>query len=1572
MKRNAKRAIAALTIFMVQAPTFAQELNTSLPLTTIGQDLMWTVGDQSLKLTVPEAGRVRLELYSPQFDPSDYRSDRYYGDEAYSDKLPTTTFTLKNAAGQTVLTRTYGSGRHDWVTLIDQDLPAGEYHIETNTTGNGKNTFAVRLAGVRTELKADQLTVNVHSLEWVPAVHVNIDGPDYILRMYDGDGASELEARLVAPNGETHTLKVSGDLEWSDIPLPFEAGRYTIELRQPTHTKQYSNTIGFALKDRPLTVAEIDGEQLLQIDAELILPTGITPTSAQVTLAGKSFNVERHFEQKVEPGDYALAVAPVGGAQVTVQPAQLSIPKGGGGRAKVQIRPEVAVEIESDKAQVCVGDVVNITARATTAFAGQLPGELSLSAEGLTWKTAPTAQSGLSAAQPLVVHGEAIAQQPGQFKVSGALSQWQQSRNLNIEVLPSATSLELRREPLEAPHVGDTVTVRLSVTNTADVPVEFNLSDEPSEQLVPLDPVSWKGTLQPGETREVSYRAQVKIEGTVGLQAQLTTPGCAAVQTVRGSVQSGARELPPLARSSTLTLPFDAPAQAQTVLIAQALPQGASYVPGSSTLNGKSVADPLRGDSGKLYWQIKGESRGVLAYQVAHSDSLGVLPQPSLWAKLPGERIETLSGKIDQKDFETAKAIQAGEAEGENEGAIKLPLKETQVRVRDRITVVVEAPQGGTRPELLVNGTQVSHDQIGTEVQDSTRNVQRLTYVGVPLKAGPNVLRFGQDEITVYRVGATHKVELVPENLVADGGTPIRIRVRALDAYDKLTNQPTLTIRSNLEPRSPDAAPSEAGYQLLLRDGEGLLEIQPQSAPSVLNLEVLVDEKVETHRLNVVPDRSRVGVGVASATLGLDGNLDLSKDLQWQARGYAETPIGEGKLYVAADKDGLPKTENTLQRYSIYGDASTETVPLQGIDPVAAVYDHPGFRVAYKQTELPISVLPVGEKMTAFTAVTKSNPEVSGFAAGVPTDRVTNQEVVPDGTRVLRLNPIAPIVESSDTLEVVVREKGTGKELSRERLVLNTDYTLDYLRGIVTLVRPLARVDANFNDVVIVANYRLDGVNAERKLAYGAQILQRGQHHTLGAAVVSLDNTMTFGVRGTYDTETLKANALVAYSGGIQASADVSSQLSKDSSVSFKARYQDAGYKGLAPISVGLSVAGSYQAKITPLIGVAVDGEYHNNLAQTDAKSGGSVTGRVDAHFSPFTVGAGLKYGFGDIHGLGLVGKVAYDKDPLGVSLEHTQAFTGNLESTTNIAARYKFSSKATLGFTDRITWRKQEHAAALTLDSQLGNVNYAIGYELPTASGAGNRARFGVSTTLPLSDRLSLGVRGTALYDVAQKSGEVGAGADLKYQADNYSATVGGDVTYRQGHLESVVRGGVTGSVTENLTLSAEGTAEFRGEKGNGQRFSVGYAYRNRALSSLGFARYINGTMAAGKPELNTGISAEYRQPNWAVRGGFDTRTLLNDEGSFTAQYYAGATYYLTDWFGVGAWGRMISQPAAQFGMYGYGVEASVRALPGTWLSAGYNFKGFDGLPSAYTYTKPGAYLRLDVTLDETLGKGR
>ncbi|THF68065.1 DUF11 domain-containing protein [Deinococcus sp. Arct2-2] len=1596
-------SLTALTALLAAGSVAqAQEIDTSLPLTSIGDKLMWTVGDQNLNLSVPITGRIKLDLYSPRVDQSDYRSDTYYGDEQYdaNRSAVATTFTVTDAGGKVVLRRTFTPGAHTWETLLDQDLTAGQYRLNVETKGNGKNTFAVRLTGVSADVTAERLTVNVHSQDWVPAINMTTDGTvPYIVRMYDGDGASELEAQLRDEQGNITPLTVSGDLAYTDLKIPEAAGRYVIELRQPGTAKQYSNTAGFSLlragTATPITLTRVDQTGQLRVTAELILPGSTAATSADFTLNGKAERVDGSLTRRVPVGDYGLAAAPVAGATVTLDQSKLSVPKGGLAEALIQIRPEVALSLQTDKTEVCVGDRVTVTARVTTAFAGDLPMNLTLDTPRLDISGANTLDGTLNAGRPgeLTVVGTATT--AGPLTVSARLNLWEQGKTVALNVLPSATSLQLSRTPLAAATVGDEVTVTLAVKNTAAQSVPFVLTDTPSAGLVALDSTTFEGTLAAGESRTLTYRARVDAPGEATLNAQLNSPSCPAPQTVGGLLTAApvpvpesvvpepivvvpeVRPAPAQVRESVVSLPYNAPTRSNELVISHLPPAGATVTPGSSRLNKQPIPDPVVGPSGTLYWVIPATDakaqRGVVKYDLAHTDVLGVMAAPSLLSRLAGNRSELLEGKFDAADLNAARPLAAPLADitAENAGAIKLPLAGSLIRTRDRISVVVEAPLGDL-PTLTVNGQPVDSSTIGTNTQDGVRGVQRLTYVGVPLKPGPNVLSMNGQTVTVQLVGGTAEIQVLATQMLADGSTPLRVKFRALDAFGNLASLSSVTVRTNLEPRTPDANPSESGYQVRLTDGEGVLELQPQSSPTTLKLDLLNGDQVQRQSFEVRPDASRVGVGMLSATLGLDGSLNLQDDLTYQAKGYYEGPLAGGKLYAAADKDGLPTNENTLIRYPVAGDASTESVPLQGIDPVALTYDHPSFRAQYRTTALPIDILAVGEQFTALSASTKTNPSVAAFAALVPRDRITDTPLTPEGTRILRL-PNTDIAEGSETLVLVTLERtlqtdGTRKELNRVTLTRNVDYVLDVRTGIITLARALDTVDNDLNTLRVLASYRLLNAKDGRRLAFGAQIKQTGENYSVGAAAVSLDDRVTYGVGGRYDNGTLNAGALLTYSGGVQASADMTTKLGDDS-LSARVRYQDAVYAGLNGFGVGLNASANYNARLGANLNAIADGEFH----RTPTTEGGSVGARAEFRVAPFTVGGGFKYAFGDIYGLGAVGSVGYHRNPVDVDVVHVQPLSGNLDATTNITAKYRFNDKVTLGLSDAITWgagstNNITQSAALTLDSQLGNVNYALGYELPTASGAGNRARFGVSTALTLSERVNVGLRGSALYDLNKNEAQLGAGADVNYRSDRVSATTGTDLTYSGGKFGVVVRGGITGTITPHLTLTADALAEWSADK-TGLRASFGYAYRNRTFNSLGYARYMQGSLGGTQPELSTGLSAEYRQPTWAARAGLETRTLLNDPASFTLQAQIGGTAYITDRFGVGAWGRMITQPATSNTAYGYGLEASVRPLQGTWLTAGYNFRGFEGLPSA-TYTRSGLYLRLDLTLDETIGE--
>jgi hypothetical protein len=1013
---------------------------------------------------------------------------------------------------------------------------------------------------------------------------------------------------------------------------------------------------------------------------------------------------------------------------------------------------------------------------------------------------------------------------------------------------------------------------------------------------------------------------------------------------------------PEVRRSSEISLPFEAPVEARELVIAHDLPTGSTYQPGSARLGGKVIADPLLGRQGRLYWLIPAEQQGTLSYSVSYSGAVSELSPPALLARYGAERGEVLRGSIDAADLAAAQPFKVPTTQTENAGNIKSPIAGTIYRQRDRISVVVEGPLDQVLAPT-VNGVPLAAEQVGTRTQDSARGVQRLEYVGAPLRPGPNVIRLGTEEIRVSLAGVTARVEVTPLQLVADGNNLIKLRLRAYDAYGVLSSLQRLTVKTNLEPALPDADSGEAGYQISLNDGEGLLVLRPQSAPVQLTVSTLVGNREQTNRFEITPGGNRLAVGMVSATLGLPDFSVNAANFSYQARASLETPLAGGKLYLAADKDGLPGSENVYQRQPLYGDSSAESAPLQGTDPVAFTYDHPAFRASYKQGALPSDVLPLGESFTALQVSTKNpGPRVSAFLAAVPKDQV-KARLIPEG-RLLRLQQnVAP---GSESLSVLTLEKSTGRELGRVSLTRLSDYTLDTESGVVTFNQATEPLDADLNDVRIEVSYRLNNPKAQRQLSYGVQLWQQAQNYSVGAAVVNVGEVTTYGVRARYATEQARAGLLLAYSGGVQASADLDYRFSAASSFTARARYQDSAYAGLAPQSAGLNVGATYKTQLGSRVAASVEGEYHS----VKAAQGGSLTTRADYNFKPFSVGGGFKYAFGDRYGLGAVASAGYHQQPVDIDVVHVQPLSGNLDTTTDISAKFSVAKNVTLSLRDSYTWGKG-HVASLSTETKLGNTNYAVTYELPNASGGGNRARFGVDTSLPLSSAFSIGLRGAAVYGLSDGKSDLAAGADLRYQGTGLSGSLGSDVSLRDGAFGVVVRGGLSGSLTPNLTLSFDGTADLG--RSQGLRAAIGYAYRSGDLNSLGYARYASGSLAGATPELTAGVSAEYHRTHYAIRGGLDARELLSDAQSLTLQPSLGAVYYIGERFGVGAWGRALIQPGADNAAYGFGIEGSVRALPGTWLTAGYNLAGFDGLGNLYT--KKGLYLRLDLTVDESLG---
>lgn len=1591
-----KRAITTLTAALLGAAT-AQEIATSLPLTSVGNKLMWTVGDQDLKLVVGVSSRVQLDVYGAQFDPQDYRSPDYFGDENYSAAKPkepvSSTFILTNASGEVVKEFDYGAGAQDWQTFINEDLPAGTYTLKVRTEGNGKNTFAFRLNSISAAVQADHLNVTVRSNDWVPALNVYNPGGPLTVKLYDGDGPQELEAELRDAQGNVYPIKVSGQLEWDDIQVPEAKGNYTVFLRQPKDTFQYSNTVGFQLTGAPITVVNADTTGKLQLVAELVLPDETLPTQATVQVGEQSYEVQGAAGPFTLPAqEYPVTAAPIKGAEVTVDQSAVTVEKEQTKTVKVQVRPDVALSFSADKPEVCVGDVVKFTARATTEFERQtLPATMQVKLpEGFTAAGETTVTAKVDANNPgeLVFEAKAEASAAGERQVTATLLPWNKTQDLGVRVLPTATQIELRRADLAAAQPGDTVTVTLTLKNTSAVSAPYQLTDNPGERLEALDPATFSGELAPGEEKTLSYRARVRGEaaGQSDLQATLSS-ACDSRQTVAGTLSVTPPPPPPaktvvaVQRESTVRIPFDSPKAATQIVIAHEPPQDAVYVPGSSTLNGKGVADPETGPSGKLYWTTPGAPRGVLTYKVTHEGALGALASPTLVGKYAKNNLEVLVGDGNLDDLGSLRKISSAAESEENPGAVRLPLDGTVYRDRDRVTVAV---QGTVDDEAVptVNGVAVDAATLGKKVTDPGKGTLRREYFGQLLKPGENVISYGGQQVKVYLAGTPVSAELTPLQLVADGVTPIKVKIKLLDAAG-IANGTSVTVQTSLEPERRDAQPLVGSYQINLKDGEGVLEMQPLNTPTRFDVKVLVGDTPVSRSFEAIPSKTRVGIGTVSAG-ALLGSGGVAGEVR--AAGYLETPIGEGKLYVAGagalnaepDKDGqikfaqdrqagLPTTANPLERYPNYGDSSTHDIPLQGIDPVAFRYEHPDFNVQYRQSALPVDVFNLGINPTALSGFTRTNPQVSGFVAALPKDEV-RAEFPANGTRVLSLGK-AGLLADSEVIELVSVDARTGAEriTTLQRL---REYTVDYASGVVYFQKAVGLTDVEGNPQVVRVRYRLDDAMAQRQIAWGVQASSRlmDDRLTLGAAAVQLDGVTSVGVRARYADGISRADLLAAHSGGmlVNGTADVKTErLEARASV----RYQDPGYQGLNQVEDGIAADARAQYKLTERLGVGVSGYYRKDI-DTDGKpegdrNGGYADVRATYDFKPFSVGLGVRAGFGDQRGVGLVGSAGYSQGGYVVKVEHAQPISGELTPTTTLTATAPVAENVTLTARDEVRWGEGSRGS-IGLNSRFGMTNVAVNYDLPGAGGWGNRARFGVDTALPLGEKVSLGLNAGYLLDLAGDDDGWNAGASVRYKDEQLVATLGSDVAHKKDGFRVALKGGASYSLNDRLTLSADAT-HVRGPQPTdaGTNVALSAALRASQWQGLAYLRYKDGALAAQKPEVIGEANLEYHMPRYALRGGIAGRMLLKQPESATYQVSASGTYYVTDRLGLGLAGRALLQPATGYQAYSFGVEGSVRALPGTWVTLGYNPLGFSGINSNL-YTRQGAYVRLDLMLDD------
>lgn len=1058
-------------------------------------------------------------------------------------------------------------------------------------------------------------------------------------------------------------------------------------------------------------------------------------------------------------------------------------------------------------------------------------------------------------------------------------------------------------------------------------------------------------------------------------------------------------------------LTLSGPQNAVATVVAQKLPAGVSYQPGSATLEGQPLPDPRVGADGTLYFDLRGPPAGLLHFLLDGLTPEMTLPSAGLRVRYPGGLSEVLQGELSEQDLAAAHLLNA--AVPERDGVIRAPQDGLELRSRRTVNVTVDVPPdpaGGepvTSGVLSVNGTPVPDSRVGTRTLYSDGKV-RLLYIAVPLDIGDNRISALGDTVHVVSAGPAARLKITPRGeQLADGSSPLVYDLDVRDALGNPADLPSVSLTvAGSEPLDPDADPNQSGQQVRIVDGRATLQLRPLSLPGNVTLTFDVNGQKQVQAFRVGGDGKTLTIA--------HGGVQLSGgELSVQGEVSVETPVLGGKLYVAANTAGINQAPLPYSRHPAYGDASVQSQPLKAIGQVAARLELPSLHAEYGQDAAVDPVFGVHTGADGLNAETRGDTRFSVSVTPLPGDQTT-LTLTPDGTRVLRL-PGASVV-GSETLLLVTSQGGV--EVSRRALVRGTDYVLGQ-DGLIEFPAPLLPFDEAGNDLRLQATYRSGQPGGGNMgLAVGASVTRDfvlgdlppvtvlattsatspiGAASQTGSAPVYpvrgsvsaggllQSGVAAFGVHLQLKSEELGVDALFANAGGFYGSLS-GSYRTGPLQTSLALRAESSDYQGPGAGSPGLSVNAAASYALTPRFGVKLSGSLGRSGSAT--LSSGAVSGSGDLQTAvvaagvtysgaPFRAELLLRKNFVAGGGVGVQGLLGYARGGNELTLSHAQDFGAGM-SLSMLTATTALSPELKLGATLSRDWRLGKLNAGIILTGARAGVNYVASYDLPNEGGSLGRGRLAATTSIPLGPGLSSDLSASVSTD-AGLTGSLGV--TLKFQDPGTQASVGADASLSPQGSKFDVKAVATLSYGQGWSLSGDGLSEFGSAAATGHRYGLGLAWRGEMVSALGYLRYRSGSF--GEDRLSAEVSAEER-PDWRSEAERDpaligpklpVRQSLQLRQSVAVGVPLGgakptllglgsAAYWLTDSLSLGGHLGALYQPGSPLGTV-LGVEASYLPLPGLSVTAGYNFRGVASDLGSQP-TRQGVYLRLDLMADE------
>ncbi|WP_455217543.1 OmpA family protein [Kaarinaea lacus] len=468
-----------------------------------------------------------------------------------------------------------------------------------------------------------------------------------------------------------------------------------------------------------------------------------------------------------------------------------------------------------------------------------------------------------------------------------------------------------------------------------------------------------------------------------------------------------------------------------------------------------------------------------------------------------------------------------------------------QQRVVHRIMPVSILLDSRLQLVFEIDGVEVNKDRLAQKIINNKTGRTLHSYIGIDLGApGEHTLtvrgmdpfgnaRFKQT-LDIVRTGDIDKIRVLESSgNVADGKTPVRIRLQLIDAAGQVINgEAELRLDSgDLQPyEDPDALPElRQRKDVVTVDQAGIVQFAPVTNSGLHRVRLSYNEQAVEVQTYVKPDyREWIMVGLAEGTVGhnnVSGNMQNLDDQDIDDKFYKDGRLAfyakgkiKGKYLLTASYDSdreKPDTANGLfgtidpdKYYTLYGDATTVRYDAPSSEKLYLRIESDNFYAMFGDYTTGLTVTELGRYSRNLTGLKTEyqDEKVSITAFASQTGQAfVKDEIRGEGTSGLYRLSRQHIVLNSETITIETRDRFRSEvTLSSRQLTRYIDYTFDPVEGTVYFREPVYSRDENFNPVYIVVNYEVISSD-NNALTAGARVATRPSEHEgleLGATIV--------------------------------------------------------------------------------------------------------------------------------------------------------------------------------------------------------------------------------------------------------------------------------------------------------------------------------------------------------------------------------------------------------------------------------------------------------------------------------------